>query len=371
MAFEKFNSNIHNVFRLEKCILNEPIQIKYGDKFLSCHWSKNLVDFYTDGNSDKQLWIIEKDTDRVGTFFIKSYFERENNICYLGSPNMDGIVRLYTSPNRFTRWKIKPKSGLQYDNCMYTINYAGEKFDKSDISLVIARYTEDIDWVSAYNDIAIVYNKGPDNIENIINIENIENVGREGHTYLYHIIKNYANLTNRVFFSQGDPFLHNETILYGIDNYEKGMDIQPLGIRWLRSRNVPPQEIEEKYKIITNYGLNYMTISLDNNLISPEFYDKGMIELNDNYRKDYNEDPNNVIKTIANDFFTRANFPHSSELSSIPFTYSALFSVIRQNILMNSVVSYQNLLNELISIEPSGGANGYVLEKLWLVIFGY
>ena len=114
-----------------------------------------------------------------------------------------------------------------------------------------------------------------------------------------------------------------------------------------------------------------MTINLDNNLISPEFYDKGMIELNENYRQDYNEDSNNIIKTIANDFLTRANFPYSNELESIPFTYSALFSVIRQNILMNTVVSYQNLLNELISIEPSGGANGYVLEKLWLVIFGY
>lgn len=33
MTFEKFNSNLHNVFMLEKCILNEPIKIKYGDKF--------------------------------------------------------------------------------------------------------------------------------------------------------------------------------------------------------------------------------------------------------------------------------------------------------------------------------------------------
>ena len=38
---------------------------------------------------------------------------------------------------------------------------------------------------------------------------------------------------------------------------------------------------------------------------------------------------------------------------------------------MNDIDSYKRLLNELIIVEPSGGANGYVLEKLWLVIFGY
>lgn len=330
-----------------------------------------MVDFYTYGNSDKQLWIIEKDSEYLGVFFIRTMFERDNNIRYLGSPNKDGIVHLYTSRNRFTMWKIKPKAGSQYDNCRYTINYAGEKFNKSDIALVIARYNEDIDWVSAYNDIAIVYNKGHDNIQNIINIENIENVGREGHTYLYHIIKNYENLTDRIIFSQGDPFLHNETILYGIDNYEKGMGTQPLGIRWLRSRNIPPIEIEDKYKIITDYGLNYMTINLDSNLISSEFYDKGMLELNENYRNDYKEDDSNLIKSIVNDFLTRAKFPISNELESISFTYSALFSVIRSKIIMNDIDCYQNLLNELISIEPSGGANGYVLEKLWLIIFRY
>lgn len=374
MEFERFNSNIQTLFKLEKCVLNEPIQVLYGDKFLSCHWSKNLVDFYTDGNTDKQLWIIEKDNDFPGVFFIKTAFKRNNNICYLGSPNMDGIVRLYTSRTRYTMWKIKPKTGLQYDNCNYIISYAGEKFNKSEVSLVIARYNEDIDWVSAYNDIAVVYNKGENNISGIKNIINVENIGREGHTYLYHIINNYENLSDRVIFSQGDPFLHNETILYGIDNYKLFLDLQPLGVRWLREQNIPPIEIEEKNKIVTDYGLNYMTIQLDNNLISPEFYDRGMSELNKNYRRDYKTFDNNnelIIDSIARDFLSRAKFPILYELESLSFTYSALFSVIRPKIIMNDIDSYKRLLNELIMVEPSGGANGYVLEKLWLVIFGY
>lgn len=369
LIFEVFNSNLHNAFTIKELLLNKPTKIMYGERFLSCHWEKNLVDFYIDGNSDKQHWIIEKDNDYPGVFFIKTIFERSNNIKYLGAPNKDGIVRLYTSRNKFTMWKIKPSTGLQFNNTSYNITYCGAKFDKNDISLVIARYKEDLDWVTAYNDIAIVYNKGPDPVQKGLRVVDIENVGREGHTYLYHIINNYDSLTNRVIFSQGDPFDHNETILYGIDNYEKGADLQPLGIRWLRSNNIPPIEIEDKYKTITNYGLNYMTIQLDNNLISSEFYDHGMAELNVNYRKDYNEDPAKPIVSIANDFLTRASFPLSAEIESVIFTYSALFSVIQSKILIHNVECYKNLLNELLVISESGGANGYVLEKLWLIIF--
>jgi len=374
MEFEKFNSDIHNTFVIQNLLLNEPIEIKYGDRFLSCHWAKNIVDFFIDGNSDKQRWIIEKDPKLGGIFYIRTQFERQNNIRYLGSPNKDGIVKLYTSRSSFTMWKITPKSGLQFNNSIYTITYAGTKFNTSEISLIIARYTEDIDWVTAYNDIAIVYNKGHYDLVGIKNVIHIENIGREGHTYLYHIIHNYENLTDRVIFSQGNPFDHNETILYGIDNHEKGLDVQPLGVRWLRMHNIPPIEIENKYKIITEYGLNYMTIKLDKNLISSEFYDKGMLELNENYRNDYKKFDNNhelVIDSITNDFLSRANFNYPNHIDTLQFTYSALFSVLKSKIYLHRANDYENLLKQLILIDNTGGANGYVLEKLWLLIFGY
>ena len=110
LNFEVFNSNRHNAFTIKELLLNTPTKIMYGERFLSCHWEKNLVDFYIDGNSDKQHWVIEKDNDYPGVFFIKTIFERRNNIKYLGSPNKDGIVRLYTSRNEFTMWKIKPNT---------------------------------------------------------------------------------------------------------------------------------------------------------------------------------------------------------------------------------------------------------------------
>lgn len=40
----------------------------------------------------------------------------------------------------------------------------------------------------------------------------LPNIGREAHTYLYHIVSNYYNLTDWTFFLQGNPFDHCHNI---------------------------------------------------------------------------------------------------------------------------------------------------------------
>jgi hypothetical protein len=68
--------------------------------------------------------------------------------------------------------------------------------------IVVARYEENIDWLSSIDGFEIkVYNKKSG--ENLL-----ENVGREAHTYLSHIVKNYENLADFTVFLQGDPFYH-------------------------------------------------------------------------------------------------------------------------------------------------------------------
>jgi len=63
--------------------------------------------------------------------------------------------------------------------------------------IVVARYNENLSWLKKLpKDIIItVYNKGNDDI-NIPSIK-LPNIGRESHTYLYHIIKNYNNLADQ------------------------------------------------------------------------------------------------------------------------------------------------------------------------------
>jgi len=84
--------------------------------------------------------------------------------------------------------------------------------------VIISKFKEDISWVEELKCDYVVYNK--DNGLNeyddyVINSNSIDlcNVGREGHTYLFHIIKNYDNLKNFEIFVHGDPFVHFKDFL--------------------------------------------------------------------------------------------------------------------------------------------------------------
>jgi hypothetical protein len=82
------------------------------------------------------------------------------------------------------------------------------------IEIIISRFNEDLSWTqeSPFNRFMyIVYNKG--NNENFIKtnvkqIINIDNVGKNDHTYLYHIIENYNNLSNITVFFPGSLNLY-------------------------------------------------------------------------------------------------------------------------------------------------------------------
>ena len=370
--FKRFNINNDFIFTIPSYELNKPVNIlgQCGN-YLSCAEIDNVVDFFPSGGI-RQEWIIEQDPDNSDVYYIKTAFNRYNHTQYLGSPNNGGQVYLYTTKNKYTRWSID-----HIHNNHYLIKYAGEKFDKNKINLIVARYNENVEWTLAYNDIVTLYNKGGDDINGLNTVIKLPNVGREGHTYLYHIIQNYDSLNERIIFSQGSPFDHNTTFLLGVDNYEKLDDVQPLGLVWLESKNIPPVEYKEKYETVTDYGLVYLRALCDGNLLNSEFNDDGINFLNENAKKDY---PEYRDINLALGFLHRAKFPnitslgrlnysHTKSLDEIYFTYSALFSVIKNRILRYKKEVYENLVEELLSKYSQGGTNGYVLERLWLYIF--
>ena len=72
------------------------------------------------------------------------------------------------------------------------------------VRLVIAKYKEDVTWTNKIKEHKItVYDKSDSPIINSIKLPNI---GRETHTFLHHIVENYNNLTDQIYFSQADPF---------------------------------------------------------------------------------------------------------------------------------------------------------------------
>jgi hypothetical protein len=85
---------------------------------------------------------------------------------------------------------------------------------RNDILMVVARYNERLEWLkyepfSKYK--VLVYNKGiNEDFYNPGEVETLPNVGREGHTYLYHIVKHYDNLNDITIFFPGSLNLHNK-----------------------------------------------------------------------------------------------------------------------------------------------------------------
>ena len=363
--FPIFYSNLYNTFTIYNFQLNVPLQIKMNENFLSFADPQNLVDFFPSGG-ERQEWIIEKEEE---SFYIKTCVSRWDSAKYLGSPNQNNQVFLYTSKNRFTRWNIQHIVDDQY-----RIYYVGDKFNNKDLNIVIARYNENIDWALPYNDIVLVYNKGNNNIPKFSNVFNIQNIGREGHTYLYYIVTRYNELPNRTIFLQADWFSHNETILYGIDNYERHLPVQPMGLVYLRKKNIPPIEIELKFTKCTDYGFKYITVPVtgDHDYAGEAyFHDDGVKHNMNAYKK---ENPKTAKISIFDSFLFYSKFPR--QLNPLPTTcihctWCALFSVCKENILLYKPEIYYNISKELVRLNPQGGTNGYILERLWLWLFQY
>lgn len=98
---------------------------------------------------------------------------------------------------------------------IFIMNNEPKKNEKNNsITIVIARYKEDLKWTleEPFNKFKyIVYNKG-DNEEfekkNVIDIIKLDNIGRDFHTHFYHIVNNYENLSDINIFLPGSIDLY-------------------------------------------------------------------------------------------------------------------------------------------------------------------
>jgi len=347
-------------FKIQTFITDQPIHITNLDgMYLSSPASKtNRIVFVRNHfNADTQRWIIERDPIEEDIFYIKNVFKRFHGANYLGAPNKSGEVFLYTSKNKYTKWKI-----FHERDDIYNIEYSGEKFNPQEVCLVIARYNEMIEWVLAYNDIAIVYNKGKRCDMPFQNLKPLTNIGREGHTYLYHIIENYNNFSKKTIFCQGDPFIHNSLILFGIDNHDKTLDVQPLGFTYIPNRPIVINPI--KNTIDTDYGLIYRVFVMDQHMNCIEHEGGSALGLNTTYKNRFPE-----AKSLVENFLERSNYPVTKQVHEIRFTLCGLFSVTDEKIKNHDISVYKGLLKELTSFDDQSGVNGYILEKMWLYIF--
>ena len=216
---------------------------------------------------------------------------------------------------------------------------------KNNIEIIVSRYNEDLIWLNEYpfNQFEyIVYNKGDnENFEknNVKKIVNLPNVGRCDHTYLYHLVENYENLSNIIVFFPGSINIE----------YKKPKAIQLLN-----------KIIENNYENAYFFGSyhnnlmkHYKYFKLDNHKCSdPVNYEKNKeISLQKCKIRPY---------CLWYKFFFGNTVSHWSTLSGI-------FSIDKRDIIQHPKMRYELLIQTVN--KHSNPEAGHYIERSWGVIF--
>ena len=195
--------------------------------------------------------------------------------------------------------------------------------------IVVARYNEDISYLSIFKNIIIIYNKGIDNLPFNFTSIKLPNIGRESHTYLYHIIKNYDNLANKTLFMQGKVSDHK---ILPIMDYFKDDDF--IGNRSVHNIDLIKNNIKHTGKYLK--------------------------ELNSGYLKKSKYTPYEWINNIGIDI---------SDDDKFEMVWGANFSVSKELILKRPKIFYENLIKYVdYDINPE---EGHYFERAWYLIFNH
>lgn len=195
---------------------------------------------------------------------------------------------------------------------------------------VIARYKEPVDWVWKGSHDVVVYNKsGVDEIGMI----SLPNVGREAHTYIHHIVKNYDTLANVTVFLQARISDHG--YMEDIDHLARQLGTSA------RDRG---------------YSNNFHTVHSDHDF---------NIKMRDLLVSQYGVPAESVVKIQFSDWFTQFILP----IYPVPTSWygNALFAVSKDKIRTRPKEFYERLLSELST--DNAPIEAHFLERSWFYVF--
>ena len=204
-------------------------------------------------------------------------------------------------------------------------------------AIVISRFNENIEWVEEFNSKykVIIYNKGG-NLDSDINCQiiNISNVGREAHTWVYHIYKNYDQIDDNTVFLQGRINDLGCMAFIDINKYFLGLEKQDF--------------------CVSRFGL-----------LTPFHWKKNLgIHKDPRYEKNWNSLQISKNKDGFRKFSTNL-FGYVPIIC--PTSYGGCFAVSKSAILKYPKEFYLNLLNILDHhIHP---IEAHYMERLWCYMF--
>ena len=213
------------------------------------------------------------------------------------------------------------------------------------LDVVIAHYKEDLTWVDVMipeNARVFIYTKSDDvpNCKRPYIHKYLENVGRDGHTYLYHIINNYKNNT----FSDNILFLPGSVDIF----YKK----------------IPT------YLVLNNIGIMDFNspIMRKNDTLYYYIHDLLLTHIkNTGYCSTYENNKHANCDIIVYKFNTFQEFLDYFNIKSKYLTLHNIF-VIKKHLIYNRPREYYvEIINHLNN--GDNVLNGHFLEKIWHGIF--
>jgi hypothetical protein len=183
------------------------------------------------------------------------------------------------------------------------------------IDIVVSKYKEDTSWIKQFTSQInpIVYDKSGSGDNSL------PNTGREGHTYLHHILSRWDSLSDYTVFCQGNPFDHCENF-FSIMN----------------------------------------TLSINERLIDTGFYSLGTIVSEGPYGNFDKRHECGLPMFYWLDFLFGISMNPSDKYRTV---YGAQFVVHKSNILNRPQKLYK-ILYHILSQEKDP-IEGYIIERLW------
>jgi hypothetical protein len=212
------------------------------------------------------------------------------------------------------------------------------------IDIIVSRYNEHLEWLNEYpfNQFEyIVYNKGiNDNFckNNVKQIINLPNIGKCDHTYLYHIVNNYDNLSDILVFFPG-------------------------------SLNI--QEKKIKSKILLNYIINHNYENAyflgNNDDIFETFKDFTLDNWKSSNLQNLSLNSESKLKLCRLRPYGRWYRYFFGNIKANWYVYHGIFSIDKRDIIQYPIIRYQTLLNT-VSVHSNPEA-GHYIERSWGAIF--
>jgi len=208
--------------------------------------------------------------------------------------------------------------------------------------IVVARYNENIDWLTSVIEKGnvILYNKGEK--LGIPNEIMRPNVGRESETYLQYIIDNYPNFPDIIVFTQAR-----------ISDHRKGIS----GLEYLFKLIYEAQQPRNLKSYPSVFHFNKKQYPREHCWDDDWNFENGKWYLEHNYKNNY--------PLLFKDWF-QANI-HPIYPNPISIYANGLFSIRKELILKHSLDYYKSLILEVNHhIDPT---EGHFFERSWFYIF--